>query len=51
MSTKLTQAEIDKELQKSEINKLLKDKSLPEKMRKDLESKKQILINETIVNK
>ncbi len=34
-----------------EIDKMLSDKSLPEKMRKDLEAKKQILINETIVNK
>jgi hypothetical protein len=31
------------------INKMLKDKSLPEKMRKDLEEKKRILLtNQTI---
>lgn len=34
-----------------EIDKMLSDKSLPEKMRKDLERKKEILINETVVNK
>lgn len=34
-----------------EIEKMLKDKSLPEKMRKDLERKKEILINNKIVEK
>lgn len=34
-----------------EIEKMLKDKSISEKMRKDLERKKEILINNKIVEK
>ena len=34
-----------------QIEKMLKDKSLKEKMRKDLEQKKQILINQTPIKK
>ena len=34
-----------------EIEKMLKDKSISDKMRKDLERKKEILINNKIVEK
>lgn len=34
-----------------EIEKMLRDKSLPEKMRKDLQRKKEILLNNKIVKK
>lgn len=34
-----------------QIEKLLKDKSLPEDMRKDLERKKEILLNDKTVKK
>lgn len=33
------------------IEKMLKDKSLPEKMRKDLEEKKRILLNNQTIRK
>ena len=33
------------------INKMLSDKTLPEKMRKDLEKKKEILLNNKEVKK
>jgi hypothetical protein len=42
METKLTRQEIDR---------MLSDKSLPEKLRKDLESKKNALVNDKMINK
>jgi len=38
-------------METKEIEKLLKDKSLPEKIRKDLEKRKEILTNNKVVEK